>query len=157
MKIKGHSLAAIPLAAGVCLAGGSPALGLGMALTSILIDADHVPEYIIWQKFHFKIGDFFSKENGYVTPRVVYPLHGWDVLLLACLVAVWFACPDWVWCLLMAWIYHLLWDQFLNPVGLGFYLFSFRARHGFSRVNLRGYWGIRCPYTPFKLGKGWFE
>ena len=46
MKIKAHSLAAVPLAAGIYLGGGSGSFALGAALCSIFIDLDHIPEYL---------------------------------------------------------------------------------------------------------------
>jgi hypothetical protein len=157
MKIKGHGISAVPLAAAVYGASGSWSLSLCSALGAIFVDLDHIPEYVVWNRFRFNVKDFFSDSHAHATPWVVYPLHGWEALLAALVVFYTFEAAPWFWALLLGWAYHLVWDQLMNPVGLGFYFLSFRARYGFVRKKLWGYWGVRCVFNPIKRGRGWLE
>ena len=157
MKIKGHSLAALPFALVSYGVSGSLTVGLAGAACSVFIDLDHIPEYLFFHNFRFRIRDFVGPRRGHVTPKVIYPLHSWDLLLPLCLFLLFWGPPGWVWALPAAWAYHLIWDQIANPVGPGFYFLTYRARHGFRRKQMRGWYGIRCWYTPIKRGKGWLD
>ena len=136
MKPSGHIAASVPLGLTLYLASGKlwPSL-TGMAF-SILIDVDHLPDYLLWRGKKAGAHDLFEKYFNHDTPYLMLFLHSWEWIPIAALLLWHFSGTDWAICLTLSWIYHLLWDQWINPVGLKFYFFFYRAAHGFLRKNL---------------------
>ena len=153
MNLKAHSIAAIPLAVGAYAVSDSAGLGLLSAMASILLDVDHVPEYLVWRGSCASPGDFFRTNRQHATPLVFYPLHGWEGVILSGLLLLWLPGPAWALAVWAGWAYHLLWDQISNPVGPLFYFVGFRARLGFRRERLVGPWGILCTVRPLRQGR----
>lgn len=137
MRLTGHALAAIPLA-GVLgwTTGNWPAAGAGAAL-SVLVDLDHLPDYIHWRGGWRSLKDFFETNRHHQVDRLLLFMHGleWPLPLAALL--WWLAGPAWGLCLGAGWLYHLAWDLAVNPVAPRFYFFFFRKSGGFSRSRLR--------------------
>jgi hypothetical protein len=106
-----------------------------MAL-SILVDLDHLPDYLFWRGKKAGFKDFFKQYFNHNTPFLVLFLHSFEWIPLAALSLWQFSGPEWAICLTVGWFYHLLWDQLINPVGFKFYFFFYRQAHGFLRQNL---------------------
>lgn len=137
MRMTGHALAAVPLAGALgWLTGNWPAAGAA-AVFSVLLDLDHLPDYIYWRGGWRGLGDFFETNHRHQVDRLLLFMHGWEWPLPAGLLLWWWLGPAWALCLAAAWAYHLAWDSALNPVAPGFYFFARRAAAGFSRARLR--------------------
>ncbi|MGD8561731.1 MAG: hypothetical protein PVG03_04325 [Desulfarculaceae bacterium] len=145
MKLKGHLVASIPLGVAWYLGGGGLAPALGAAAASVLIDVDHLPDYLWWRRARASLSDFFHTNHHNLVPTLMLPLHAWEWIPLG-FVLFWFlAGPIWAWALTAAWAYHLSWDQYHNQVNGWFYFFCYRAKFGFSRSKLIPYSSIMEP------------
>jgi hypothetical protein len=137
MKTWAHMLAALPLGGGYYLSEGSAPLAMAAAAASVLVDLDHVPDYLWWRGGWRGLGDFFAAFHERRVPRLILMVHSWELLLLAWALVLALGSPAWPKALAVGWAYHLAWDLATNSVGLGFYSIINRARHGFERRLLR--------------------
>lgn len=145
MKGWAHLLAAAPLAYGLAGATGSPGWALAGGAVSVLMDLDHLPDYVWWRGGWRGTRDFFDSFHGHRVGRMSMVLHSWELLPGAVLGLAALGWPAWALCLAGGWLYHLVWDLFTNPVRFRLYLFSHRARHGFLRAGLERAGAIRRP------------
>jgi hypothetical protein len=152
MNLQTHSLASIPLAAAGYAVSGSAELTAAAVLTSIFIDLDHIPEYLIWMRLKSSISGFFKTSHRHASPTVCYPLHGWDCLVLGGVLLAWLWGLDWAMAVCTGWAYHLMIDQTGNPVGGLFYFLYYRLKKGFRRDRLAGAHGILCSPRPLRKG-----
>lgn len=139
----GHVAAAVPLGALLGWALGDWPAALAGALYSVLIDLDYIPDHIHWRGGWRGVADFLAANQAHGVDRLLLALHSWEWLVPSGLI-LW-ALGGWIWalCLCAGWVYHLLWDQAVNPVGPKFYFFFYRMRYGFSRAALEAVGGIR--------------
>ncbi len=145
MKGWAHAAAALPLAAAVHWAGGSlTAAGLAGA-ASVLVDLDHVADYVWWRGGWRGVDDFFASYHAHRVTRLLLLMHSWELLLPFWGLLALLAAPAWLWALAVGWSFHLVLDQLANPVGLGFYFLAYRSRRGFERQYMRDRWGIKRP------------
>ncbi|QLA16339.1 hypothetical protein [Desulfolutivibrio sulfoxidireducens] len=137
MKASRHVLAAIPLAA-VVLAAGRPLSEACLAATaSVLIDLDHLGDYLLCRGGWYGLKDFFSSCNEGRLNRLYLVLHAWEWIILGlCAALAWGFWPAGMVVLGMAW--HLAFDQVGNRgiVTPGFYWITRRARVGFDAWKL---------------------
>ncbi|NMC49292.1 MAG: hypothetical protein GYA47_07685 [Desulfovibrio sp.] len=137
MKASRHILAAIPLAA-VVLAAGRPLSDAGLAAAaSVLIDIDHVGDYILCRGGWYGIRDFFRSCNEGRLNRLYLLLHAWEWIILGMAASVYWASWTAVMVTLgIAW--HLACDQVGNRsiVLPGFYWIIRRAGVGFDALRL---------------------
>jgi CDP-diglyceride synthetase len=106
-------------------------LTIASFLTGVLIDIDHVIDYLFLHGPRFNIQQFFrsSYQRQYVHAVLIF--HGWEWLgLLAILVAVSDANP-WFTGLLVGYTHHLTLDQIGNRPDPWGYSIVWRMRHGF--------------------------
>jgi len=136
MKLLNHTLAALPLAGAMYAATGSAPAACGAAAFSVLVDLDHLPDYIWWRRRKSSFSDFFQTNRQHQTPVLCLALHSWEFIVPGGLL-LWALCgPFWAGSLSLGWLYHLIWDQITNPAGAGFYFFFYRASRGFKRAKL---------------------
>lgn len=136
MKLWAHSAAALPLAAGLWWAGMPAGAVAAAAGASVLVDLDHLPDYVYWRRGWGGVADFFRSNHQRRTSVIFILLHSWELLGLA-LAACWLAgAPAWGWGLCLGWAYHLVWDQLSNHVPGAFYFLGYRFRRGFVRSRL---------------------
>lgn len=132
----GHLIAAAPLAGAVYLAGGSGAMAAGAAAASVLVDLDHVVDYLYLTGGRLKLGRLYRDYRGHRTPKLILALHSWELSILALACAWLLGAPALVWGLALGWVFHLACDQMANRVGAPFYLLSYRYFRGFDRSRL---------------------
>ena len=137
MKSWAHTLAALPLGGAYYWSEGSAALAGVAAAASVLVDLDHLPDYLWWRGRWRGLGDFFECFHEQRVPRIVIVTHSWELMLLAWGLILGLSAPDWLKALALGWLYHLCWDQLTNSVGVGFYSLVHRARMGFERRLLK--------------------
>jgi membrane-bound metal-dependent hydrolase YbcI (DUF457 family) len=132
----GHLVAAAPLAGAVYLASGSGAMAAGAAAASVLVDLDHVVDYLYLTGGRLKLGRLYREYRRHRTPKLILALHSWELSILA-LACVWLLeAPALLWGLAIGWLFHLACDQMANRVGAPFYLLSYRYFRGFDRSKL---------------------
>jgi hypothetical protein len=137
MLVRQHIVAAAPLAIAVFILTGSSAQAGLAAASSVLIDLDHVLDYLVEQKHWGGLRDFFGTFDR-MLERNIFFLHSWE--LIGLLFAGWGigAFPGWVGAASLGMGYHLAFDQivyakFHHPM---YYFFFFRAAHCFRAVDL---------------------
>jgi len=138
----GHLATSLTLGTATYCLTGSAEAAAGAFAGGFLIDFDHYLDYLVFEK-QWRRPSPVSFLRYYFTNcprRVVLPLHSAE--LMAVLLAVIFAHP---WPLLVGyWVgaaMHLVFDILVNgEYGLKkpvmFYIFSYRASHGFATENL---------------------
>jgi hypothetical protein len=137
MKSWAHMLAALPLGGAYYLGEGSAPLALAAATASVLVDLDHVPDYLWWRGRWGGVSDFFEAFHDKRVPRIVIVVHSWELMLLAWGLILGLGAPAWLKALAVGWLYHLCWDQLTNSVDCKFYSLIHRARQGFQRRLLK--------------------
>lgn len=137
MKSWVHLLAALPLGGAYYLSQGSAPLAAAAAAASVLVDLDHVPEYLWWRGRWRGLEDFFESFHEQRVPRIVIPVHSWELAALAWGLMLGLGAPAWLHAIVVGWTYHLAWDQITNSVGVGFYSLANRWRLGFERRLLK--------------------
>jgi hypothetical protein len=140
----GGHLITTALAAGTVYAGtGSPALAGGIAAGGILIDVDHVLDYLLVDRRRDLSPSAFLRYYVQVRPqRFVLALHSYELMALLGLLA-WIT--DWVplWGWVLGALLHLPLDILFNGQALArnlvsFYSFVHRWRAGFRSAALLG-------------------
>ena len=119
----GHTAASLGVGAAAWFITGSP-LAIPVALaTGVFVDLDHVTDF------------FDSRDQG--RPRHMLRLfHAWEYLLVTLVVVLAFSQHPMLLTALLAYLSHLLLDQFANRVHPMAYFIVYRAAHGFRRSHL---------------------
>jgi hypothetical protein len=138
MKAYAHVMAAAPLAAAMYFFG-APAWGVLLTvLASVLIDSDHLFDYLVHRRAWLGFRDFFALFHSKSCPCAHYLLHSWE--LVGLLTLAWLAgLGAWLGYLALGLGYHLLWDQTFNRMPRSFYFLWRRWRAGFPNPTLRGF------------------
>lgn len=135
MKLAQHCISAIPLAVAAYIAtGGSKAAAFMAAASSILIDCDHVLDYVLQKHGWGGMQDFFATCEEGQLPRLYLVLHGFEwVVLLWLLIGTGIAAP-WGVGLTFGVSGHMLMDWLGNRhiVQPSFYWLWFRAVNRFD-------------------------
>ena len=135
MLVKYHLALSTPVAGGLYLISGSWQMAAASMVTGVLVDIDHVVEYLVEYGFSLDIRRFFRPVFGARYRRVFYLLHAWEWLLLA-IPAVWatgFAA--WAVGLLIGYLHHLMMDHLGNRGTPYSYFLTWRWRQGFDHAR----------------------
>ncbi|MFC1833435.1 hypothetical protein ACFL2Q_01705 [Thermodesulfobacteriota bacterium] len=131
MKLSQHSVAGGPLAVGVYAATYSWSSVLFAVASSVLMDLDHLPDYLYFRRGWHGTGDFFEvcHKGRLVKTFLVFYAWEWPLIIGAStLIGVG---SSWLWPIGLGVFYHLAWDALTNPVPASFYWILRRAFHGF--------------------------
>ena len=118
----------------------SPQIAISSFLSSILIDVDHVFDFLIFSKEKLSIRNIISWcENGR-WKRITLIFHSYEIYLILCIITYYF--PDSILIGILSGMgLHLILDQIGNHrrfgLSLWFYFFIYRAFAGFHKDNLR--------------------
>ena len=118
--------------AGIYLTTRSLAATVLAGAASVLIDVDHVPDYIYFRRGWRGLGDFFATCYQSRLRKTFVCLHAWEWVLAAWTGLLLWSGPPWLWAVGVGITYHLILDQVSNDVTPSFYWISYRARHGFE-------------------------
>jgi len=137
MTFRHHLLSAPPLAAGAGLAGGSWALGVTAGVAAVLVDLDHVLDYVISNGRFQGIGHLFRYCRAGRLKYLPLLAHSYELWLVGLLILPRLA-PAWLaGGLLTGWLFHLLLDQLFNPARPWVYFFFFRLAKGFDKKKVQ--------------------
>lgn len=143
MRSSAHILAAVPLAGAWWGLGGPAGPALAAALASVLVDLDHLADYLWWRGGWRGVSDFFHSFHSHSVTRLALLAHSWELAALGGLWLWWLGWPAWPAAAWTGWVYHLAWDQIVNPVGWPFYFLVYRLAHGCDRRRLPVIGGLR--------------
>jgi len=133
MKLSQHIAASLPLGLTVGLATGAAGYALVAVLASILIDLDHIPDYIFARRGWRGVKDFFATCYRGEMDTALFALHAWEWPILLGGGFVLGLVPPWLALIGVGFAYHLVFDLICNrPPASGFYWFTFRASKRFS-------------------------
>lgn len=144
MKATGHIISALPLGAALYLATKSPACALVGCAAAVLVDTDHLLDYLIITK---RLDTPRKIMESYKTLQILHKnyflFHAWEWAALLLLLLALFPL------LLLAsfvagYLTHMIIDQIYNTQFLGkfnlknlFYFFLYRLKYGFDVPSLR--------------------
>lgn len=143
MRLKHHIAASVPLGLAVGWFTASPAAGFLSAVVSVLVDLDHLLDYLLWRRGWRGFDDFFTTSRHHQWPTGIFAAHCWELLpILALTLTLWLG-TTWALAITAGWAWHLLFDQLHNKVLPLFYFFCFRASRGFQLANMLNLEGRR--------------
>ena len=103
----------------------SPVIATATLCTGVLLDGDHLFDcgyYILHEKCGWKLSnpkEIFGTEYGKEREKIFIPLHSWELLIPLWLVSLaWLSIPLAIW-LTVAFLTHIMIDQFSNHIGGG--------------------------------------
>ncbi|MBF0481903.1 MAG: hypothetical protein HQK81_15630 [Desulfovibrionaceae bacterium] len=136
MRLLHHVAASIPLGFAVKFIGGSNEYALISVVSSIVIDLDHIPDYMLTTKGWYGVKDFFSFCSRSGFDRVYFVLHAWEWAILLCCGGFFGAISPCLVAIGSGLAYHLAFDTIGNATSPKFYWFSYRASKNFSANKL---------------------
>lgn len=142
MRPINHAIATAAIGIPVLIGTRSPALAACFAVPCLLIDVDHLLDFVIWEKKPLNFKRFFKEGVPRTWPRMLYILHGYEwVALLG--VAAWRTGSPELTAVALGWFSHIILDDVgnrfsSNPtrIKLPFYFVLFRLSRGFKRERV---------------------
>jgi hypothetical protein len=132
MQLKHHAAMSTVISAGVYYLSGSWGLATVSFLSGILMDLDHVIDYVLHHGTRFNIKDFFRffMEERYTRLTLIF--HGWEWLIILFILS-------WLtgWDILVTGVFigfsqHLILDKLYNISRFSSYSFFYRLSVGFD-------------------------
>ncbi len=144
MQVKHHIVSSVPLGLAVYLSVKDIVPAVVAAAFAVVIDADHILDYLITQK---KLASLEKMHEDYdsnsVIRRFYLVLHSWELLTILGIINIFYP-SGYLTAALAGWIYHMAFDQVFNTYLSGemdvknaFYFFLYRMKYGFKVRLLR--------------------
>ncbi|MFH1759776.1 MAG: hypothetical protein ABIA63_01620 [bacterium] len=127
-----HLAASIGISGCVYAASSSISLAAIQACCGILIDIDHVLEYIIRNKTKLSFKEFYTAPAHIVYKRVFFFFHSYELSLLAGMIIGYLYAPSNGAMVFLGLFQHLLFDQWKNPAKPLSYFIIWRLYNGFK-------------------------
>jgi len=99
-------------------------------LLVLLLDIDHLVDYIYFQGLNFSINPLSGKYFS-LSQKVIVPLHSWEILLIFLFIFIIFKKPIFL-IILLTYLSHLLVDQFTYQTNPLSYFLIYRLSNNFS-------------------------
>ncbi|MEW5775051.1 MAG: hypothetical protein AB1916_16150 [Thermodesulfobacteriota bacterium] len=138
MKPSQHAAAGLAGGAAALLLTGSAEAALAFALSTVLMDLDHVVDYLLFGAPPRTLRRFLAPGDAGVWGRVVFVLHSYELLLVLALFWMEFDPPQWGGAVLAGMAAHLLMDEWGNRrkgfhlrLPVLYYSFLYRLSRGF--------------------------
>ncbi len=136
MTFKQHLISAVPLSLGLGLVSGSAQAGIIAGLTTVLIDVDHVFDYIVSHGRFRSLKHMFQYcYEGRITRHFLLA-HSYEFWLAAALLLPGRLPHVWTLGFLTGWLVHIFFDQMINPARPLTYFFLYRLRVGFRKERI---------------------
>lgn len=108
---------------------------VGGILGGLLIDMDHLLDYLFTFGFNFRLDYFISGYQFLKSDKIYVLFHGWEYVII--LLAVGYIIKNiklksFIFALAIGAFFHLSSDVVLNGMSLKFYSIIFRAKNGFE-------------------------
>lgn len=132
MRLEHHIVISVGVSAGVYTVTRSWPMTVACLVVGILMDGDHVVDYIREFGGRLNIRHLFEVSYERTFDRSWLVLHAWEWLPFVAF-AVWFSGMNpWVLGAAIGWFQHLLSDQLFNTPNRWAYSIIWRWRHGFD-------------------------
>lgn len=126
----------------VYLATRSPQITAVFAAAGVLIDLDHLMDFVLWDKRPLDPKRFLKEGVPRTWPKLIYLLHGYEWIAMLAIIS-WKLANPYLWAITIGWIFHLSIDEIGNRMPANrtrifpmFYFFTFRLLHGFKRDRI---------------------
>ncbi|OGV56098.1 MAG: hypothetical protein A2017_16045 [Lentisphaerae bacterium GWF2_44_16] len=145
MKVRYHITASLLVSGLLFWIFKSIPMTLISFISGVLIDVDHLLEYMISPHMKLDIAHFFKFFEKNLTKKAFLFFHSWE-LLAVLFVICWSSGWDlWIAGLLIGMAQHMILDQIFNPTSAYSYFFIWRMKNNFDfRI---------CFSKAFKAGK----
>lgn len=132
MRLEHHIVVSTGVAVGVGRFFRSWPMALSSLAVGILMDADHVVDYVREFGPRLNLKKLFEASYERTFCRSWLILHAWEWLPFVAGLAWWFRENPWVTGAAIGWFQHLLADQLVNTPNRWAYSIIWRWRHGFD-------------------------
>jgi hypothetical protein len=136
LKVPHHIGLSLSISLGVYTLFHSAAMAIASFFSGILVDLDHIFEYLREYGLRLDARFFFHSFHNTLYRKVVLFLHAWEWLAVLAVCAVLLHGNVFVIGIMIGIAQHLIADQYTNPVSRWGYFFIYRLRCGFvtSRI-----------------------
>jgi hypothetical protein len=135
MRVKHHLVISLALSGIVYLVFRSWGMSIAVLASGVLIDLDHVLDYLLTHGMRFQRRDFFRYFYEKQYQKLFLPFHGWEWVAVWGVLAWKTGWDSWSTGVFIGIGHHLLLDQVSNRPGPGGYSLLWRLKNGFHRKS----------------------
>ena len=134
-----HFMTSLLIALAISLIFTDLLLGLFTFLAGMLLDGDHMLDYMLYLATHkqpFSLKEFLSGTYFPIWKKFITPLHSWELVILCTLLYV-ITLNPYLLGFAAALAAHYIVDYVTNDVNKKAYFFLFRLAHGFLKAAIK--------------------
>ena len=135
MRLEHHVILSVTFAGLLLAVFRSWEMAVASLLPGVLLDADHVPDFLVQSRERFTPRRLFIAAYGRTFPKAYVLLHGWEWVFLCGLLAWWTDANPWVFGIYLGWAQHMIADQLMNDANWWSYFFIGRLLHRFDHLS----------------------
>ena len=132
MRLEHHVMLSAAVSGVVYAASRSWPATLSSLAVGILLDGDHVLDYLREYGFRLNLRELFHASYERTFKRTFLVLHAWEWTPLVIAAVWWSGANPWLAGAAIGWFQHLLADQLVNTPNKWAYSIIWRWRHGFD-------------------------
>jgi len=104
--------------------------------SGVLIDLDHIPDYIWEYKMRFRVNEFFNVHHNETITFAMIAFHSWELLVMLNIYAFFISGNPWIIGIATGFTQHVFLDQIFNKSKKLSYFFFWRLKNGFKVKNI---------------------
>ncbi len=131
MKLRSHVFASVIFSSIFLLVFKSWPVAISSFISGVLIDCDHVLDYMWSYGKRFRVKEFFDTYHKQKMLFVMIIFHSWDLLFLLNIYAFLISGNPWIIGITIGFTQHVALDQILNRRYGWLYFFFWRLKKGF--------------------------
>ncbi len=132
MKLKHHITASIILSAFLFAISKSWIIFASSLISGVLIDIDHVLDYLWEHRMHFRVKEFFDVYHNKKILFFMVIFHSWELLALLSISAFIVRWNPWIVGTIIGFTQHIVLDQIYYKPNKWNYFFFWRLKNNFS-------------------------
>ena len=132
MKLRSHIVASVIFSSIFFLVFKSWSITVSSLISGVLIDCDHVLDYLLKFKKRFRVKKLFDTYNKREMLFFMVILHSWELLFLLNIYAFLMSDNSWIIGITIGFTQHVVLDQIFNHLGGWQYFFFWRVKKGFN-------------------------
>lgn len=132
MRLEHHVMLSAAVSGVIYAASRSWPATLSSLAAGILLDGDHVLDYLREYGFRLNLRELFHASYERTFKRTFLVLHAWEWTPLVIAAVWWSGANPWLAGAAIGWFQHLLADQLVNTPNKRAYSIIWRWRHGFD-------------------------
>jgi hypothetical protein len=133
MRVKHHVVISLALSGIVYVVFRSWGMSIALLASGILIDLDHILDYLLTHRMRFRRQDFFRYFYEQQYQKLFLLFHGWEWVALWGVLAWKTGWDSWPAGVFIGMGHHLVLDQMSYGPGPGGYSLLWRLKNGFDR------------------------